>query len=102
MVDPLDKFARESAADVETLVVMKTDVESAHRFLSVFEFDLPVFLEGNLIWPGEDPIAFVPYWLLYDTNGHLALKGVIEQPNGMTILTSIVRKEVAQPAIRVG
>ncbi len=95
VVDPVQELADDLADRLRTVIVIKSDVESALRFLSVFTIRLPVFHEGNLLWPGEDPIRLVPYWVLFAPEGHMVLQGVIDDQNGLSVLDALVRKEVA-------
>lgn len=94
IVAPLNDLAHQFRHSVETMVVMKADLEGVRNFLSVFSIDCPVYLDAQLDWPGEDPIRFVPYWTLYDHNGVLVQKNVINHPDEMTVLTELVEKEV--------
>jgi methylamine dehydrogenase accessory protein MauD len=78
IVEPLNTLAADAARTIPMAVIMRADEHGCRAFLSVFPLHMPVVCDReSAITMGFD-IHRTPFGLLYDEQGILIRKGVLE------------------------
>ncbi|HLX56642.1 MAG TPA: hypothetical protein VKR83_06435 [Ktedonobacteraceae bacterium] len=78
IVEPLNALAEDAARPVHLAVIMRADEQACRAFLSVFPLHLPVVCDRDrTITMGLD-IHRTPFGLLYNEQGTLIRKGLVE------------------------
>jgi methylamine dehydrogenase accessory protein MauD len=78
MVEPLNVLATDTVRAVRPLVIMRADEQGCRAFLSVFPLHLPVVCDSDRsITMGLD-VHRTPFGLLFDEQGDLIRKGLLE------------------------
>jgi hypothetical protein len=97
VVDPLNALATDTTGAVRPLAVIRADEQAYRAFLSVFPLHMPTVCDAGRELTMGLGVHRTPFGLLYDEDGALLRKGLVE---GQDDLLALVGEAGASAAAR--
>ncbi len=86
VIDPLNDVADDPTHDVQPIAVIRADRPAYEAFLNVFSLRLPALRDSDRALTMELDVHRAPFGLLYDRDGRLVRKGLIEDRDDLLAL----------------
>lgn len=86
VVDPINQLIEERGERLQTTLLLRSDEQACHAFLSVFPLDAPVICDSNHDITGALAVHRNPFGLFYDEHGALIRKGIIKNRDELLAL----------------
>lgn len=79
VVNPLNKLLDSGAYSGNVITILRSDIQGCQAFLSVFPLSVPVVCDRDKKITKQFDVHRSPFGLLYDEQGHLIRKGVVQE-----------------------